>query len=188
MQFRNELRKNPGFTLIEMAVVMVIVGVIISIMASVLPSLIQSAKIRKNRAVLEKVDYALQGYVTANGRLPYADSGTDGNVDADTYFGNFPFRDLGLSSGDDVWGNRMKYGVYSDLTATSTSTLCSVLSTASSSAFDSAKLYVTKEDGTQTNVAYVIVSGGPKDLDGSNGFFDATMVLMMLNLMILKGL
>ncbi len=172
MQFRNELRKNPGFTLIEMAVVMVIVGVIISIMASVLPSLIQSAKIRKNRAVLEKVDYALQGYVTANGRLPYADSGTDGNGDADTYFGNFPFRDLGLSSGDDVWGNRMKYGVYSDLTATSTSTLCSVLSTASSSAFDSAKLYVTKEDGTQTNVAYVIVSGGPKDLDGSNGFFD----------------
>ncbi|MBW2104387.1 MAG: prepilin-type N-terminal cleavage/methylation domain-containing protein, partial [Deltaproteobacteria bacterium] len=98
---------SRGFTLIELSVVLVIVGIVISIVATVLPSLIQSAKVRKARAILEKADYALEGYLTASGRLPYADSGTDGIGDSGTYFGNLPYRDLGLSSGDDAWANRM---------------------------------------------------------------------------------
>ncbi|MCP3953934.1 MAG: prepilin-type N-terminal cleavage/methylation domain-containing protein, partial [Desulfobacterales bacterium] len=52
--------RQSGFTLIEMAVVLVLVGIVISIMATVLPTLIQSAKIRKGRAVIEKIDYSLE--------------------------------------------------------------------------------------------------------------------------------
>ena len=83
---------STGFTLIEMAVVLVIVGIVISIVATVLPSLIKSSKVKKARAILEQVDYAIQGYVAANGRLPFADKGTSGKEDSltPTYFGNLP--------------------------------------------------------------------------------------------------
>ncbi len=161
---------SRGFTLIELSVVLVIVGIVISIVATVLPSLIQSAKVRKARAILEKADYALEGYLTASGRLPYADSGTDGIGDSGTYFGNLPYRDLGLSSGDDAWANRMKYGVNENLTSSGTTTFCTTLQSGCTP-FSSTVVHIN-QNGTLTNMAYVVVSGGPKDLDGSNGFFD----------------
>jgi prepilin-type N-terminal cleavage/methylation domain-containing protein len=165
---------NKGFTLIEMAIVMVIVGIIISIVASVLPSLIQSAKIKKARAILEKVDYAMQGYSMANDRLPCADSGTDGDEDTGIYVGNLPYRTLGLASGNDVWGERIKYGVYDALTTTSSTTFCSTLSGIST--FDDPAIIHITDQGTGqiTNQAYIIVSGGPKDLDDDRAdrFFD----------------
>ena len=163
--------QKRGFTLIEMAVVLVIVGIVISIVATILPSLIQSAKMKKTRAILEKAEYAIEGYITANGRLPYADSDGDGTGDTGTYFGLVPFRDLGLSSGDDAWTNRMEYGVYSDLTTTNLSNFCTVLQNAATSPTDTNKLHIN-QSGTLTNMAFVIVSGGAKDLDGTNGFFD----------------
>ncbi len=157
-----------------MAVVLVIVGIIISIMATVLPSLIKSSKIKKARAILKQVDYAVQGYAAANGRLPFADKGTSGKEDSQTptYFGNLPFITLGLSSGDDAWGNRLKYGVNKDLTATNPGNIGSALKTAcSDDPVNPDKLHVNI-NGTLTHMAYVIVSGGLKDEDGVRGLFD----------------
>jgi len=171
---RHNRKRESGFTLIEMAIVLVIVGIVISIIATVLPSLIQSAKIRKARAILEKVDYAIQGYSIANSSLPFADSGTDGRGDSGTYVGNLPYLDLGLSSGDDVWQNRIKYGVYDTLTTTTSDDFCTVLAGITSYT-DSTKIHTTNHDTSAiTNQAYIIVSGGPKDLDddGVDGFFD----------------
>ena len=162
---------KKGFTLIELAVVLVIVGIVISIVATVLPSLIQSAKIKKTRAILEKVDNALQGYLTANGRLPFADSDGDGVGDSNTYFGAIPYQDLGLSGGEDAWNNRLNYGVYLDLTTSTPQNYCTVLQNAATAPFDSSKLHINRS-GTTTNMAYLVVSGGRKDLDGANGFFD----------------
>jgi len=165
---------SPGFTLIEMAMVLVIVGIIISIVATVLPSLIKSSKIKKARSILEEVDYAIQGYVTANGRLPFADNGTTGEEDSatPTYFGNLPYVTLGLSSGDDAWGNRLKYGVNKDLTTTNAGTLGEALKTAcSDSPINPDKLHVNIT-GAQTHMACVVVSGGPKDEDSAGGLFD----------------
>ena len=174
-------QKQTGFTLIELAVVLVIIGIIISIMASVLPSLIQSGKIKKAQALLEKSDYALQGYTLANHRLPFADSDGDGREDTNTYLGYLPYLTLGLASGDDVWGNKLQYGAYSTLTATfaNASAFCTAISSASAAAFTTTEVYTTSADpcsgadsSTSSNQAYVLASGGIKDLDGADGFFD----------------
>ncbi|MEA3437341.1 MAG: type II secretion system protein, partial [Thermodesulfobacteriota bacterium] len=164
---------RSGFTLIEMAVVMVIVGIIISIMATVLPSLIHSGKIKKAQADLKRADLALQGYISATGRCPCPDTngdgeenrndgGTQGNPANDTcaeYVGDLPYLTLGLSSPDDVWKNRIKYGVYSDLitfsTPTGSNSFCTGLdniikyydSQGDNNPPDTSKLYTTDENG-----------------------------------------
>jgi prepilin-type N-terminal cleavage/methylation domain-containing protein len=180
-------KKRSGFTLIEMAIVLFIVGIIISIVATVLPSLIRSSKDRSARAQLAKIDNTIKGYTIANHRLPFADSGTDGLEDTDTFVGNLPFRTLGLSSGTDVWGNAIKYGVYGISGGSNNLTdafadenaFCSAVTSASTTPFTSTIVYTTiadpcsGADATNSgNQAYVVASGGFKDLDGSNGFFD----------------
>ena len=157
-----------------MAVVLVIVGIIVSIVASVLPSLIRSSKVKKAQAILEKVDYALQGYSLANHRLPCADGGTNGDEDSGVFVGNLPYRTLGLSSADDAWGKSIKYGVYDTLTTTTSGDFCTTLSSITSYN-DVARIHTTHQTtGQITNQSYIIVSGGPRDLDddGADGFFD----------------
>jgi prepilin-type N-terminal cleavage/methylation domain-containing protein len=57
------IKRQSGFTLIEIAIVVVIVGIIISIISTVLPSLIASTKVKKARAILERADYTLPGRI-----------------------------------------------------------------------------------------------------------------------------
>ncbi|MCP3952632.1 MAG: LamG domain-containing protein, partial [Desulfobacterales bacterium] len=166
-------------TLIEMAVVLVLVGIVISIMATVLPTLIQSAKIRKGRAVIEKIDYSLEGYIASSGRCPCPDTDADGLENRNdggspgdpvddtctAYTGGLPYLTLGLSTGDDNWHNPVRYGVYEDFIKTTTSGLCTSLDSFIASP-NPAFLRTTSAQ------AYVIASGGPQDLDGANGFFD----------------
>jgi prepilin-type N-terminal cleavage/methylation domain-containing protein len=179
---------QAGFTLIEMAIVVVIVGILISIAATVLPSLINSSKIRKARAILEKADYAIQGYISANGQCPCPDTTGDGREDRtaganppvdDTcaaYVGALPYATLGLSSGADVWQNPIRYGVYEDMVRTTTSTLCAALPCAPCLAdfigTPNTTWLRTSDGGTAITVAYVLASGGIKDMDGDSDFFD----------------
>ncbi|NOX35443.1 MAG: type II secretion system protein [Deltaproteobacteria bacterium] len=175
---------DKGFTLIEMAMVMVIAGIIISTIMTVMPAIIKAGKIKQARAMLAKYDYALQGYAITNFRLPFADSSGDGLENNNVFIGDLPYLTLGLSNGNDVWGNRIKYAVYGrtgnpyNLTDTSDkATLCAALSAISG--FDSNIVYTTSSNncaganaGNSANQAYAVSSGGPKDLDGNNGFFD----------------
>ena len=48
---------RSGFTLIELAIVIVIIGIVISILATVLPALIQTSKIKKAKAILDRRSY-----------------------------------------------------------------------------------------------------------------------------------
>ena len=194
MKYICRTKNQSGFTLIEMAVVVVIVGIVISIMATVLPSLIQSAKIRKARAILEKVDYSLEGYISASGQCPCPDTDGDGKEDRNdggtpndptddtcttAYVGDLPYLTLGLSSGEDNWHNPIKYAVYEDLIKTTSSTgsnyycykLRDIINYYRTNPTDTSKLYTTL-GSDNTNQAYVIVTGGAKDLDGTGGFFD----------------
>ncbi|MDY6845140.1 MAG: LamG-like jellyroll fold domain-containing protein, partial [Thermodesulfobacteriota bacterium] len=180
-----------GFTLIEMAIVVVIVGIVVSTIATVLPSLIQSAKIKKARAILEKVDYALEGYITANGQCPCPDTDGDGlenrnpgttpptDDTCNAYVGDLPYRTLGLSSGEDNWRNPIKYGVYEDFIRTTSSSgsnffcnrLRDTINYFRTNNPDTSKLYSSDSVG-DTNQLYIIVTGGSKDFDGIDGFFD----------------
>jgi prepilin-type N-terminal cleavage/methylation domain-containing protein len=180
---------QAGFTLIEMAIVVVIAGMIISIAATVLPSLIQSSKVKRTRAILEKIDYALQGYATANGRLPCPDTSGNGTENRNpgptsspsddtcaAYVGAIPHATLGLSSGNDIWQNVIRYGVYEDMVRTAQSGLCAqapcTLCLADFVNNPNAA-WLTTNDGTNvTNVGYVLASGGGKDMDNDNDFFD----------------
>jgi prepilin-type N-terminal cleavage/methylation domain-containing protein len=174
-------KNNKGFTLIEMAMVMVIVGIVISIMMTVMPAIIKTGKIKEARAKLAKYDYALQGYAISNFRLPFADSDGDGLENNNVFIGDLPYLTLGLSNGNDVWGNPVKYAAYgkagnpTNLTDTSDkATLCAAL--AAIAGFDQNIVYTTSSNSCSStgaaNQAYVVASGGPKDLDGNNGFFD----------------
>jgi prepilin-type N-terminal cleavage/methylation domain-containing protein len=177
-----------GFTLIELSVVIVIIGIIISAIATLMPSLIYSSKIKKARAILEKIDYAIQGYAIANNRLPFAASTNDGIETNNTFIGSLPYQTLGLSLGQDPWTNEIRYAVYgvtagtNNLTATFTDkdAFCTVLTQASTAAFDLTIAHSTTaatcgsvNSTNSSNQAYILISGGPKDMDGVNGFFDA---------------
>lgn len=157
------VKKNSdaGFTLIEMSIVMVVVGIVVSIMMTVMPSILKTAKIKEARAGLERINNSILGYlISTGGQLPYADTNGDGEGnDGAVYYGWLPYIDLGLSAGNDVWGNPIKYGVYEEVTA---NTVCDI------SQGDNPVLnrlytdYVTVPAGTriQTPKLYVIISGG----------------------------
>lgn len=179
---------HDGFTLIELSVVLVIIGIIISIVATVLPSLIYSSKIKQARAVLEKIDYAIQGYSIANNRLPFAAGATDGLETNGVFIGFLPYQTLGLSSDKDPWGNGIRYAVYGiggggdNLTDSfaDANAFCTALTQAGTAAFDaniahtSTAAACAAADGTNSsNQAYILISGGSKDMDSANGYFDA---------------
>jgi prepilin-type N-terminal cleavage/methylation domain-containing protein len=184
------IRGAAGFTLIEMAIVIIIIGVIISIVSTVLPALIRTSKIKKAQAVLEKVDYALQGYISSNGQLPCPDTdnpqdGLENRIAGTTpptddtcaaYVGRLPYATLGLSSATDPWQNVVRYGVYEGLVRTTQTNLCAALPCSPCLADfvnNPTGAWLSTSDGTTvTNVGYVLASGSAKDLDGDGDFFD----------------
>ncbi len=184
------LKRIRGFTLIEMAFIIVALGVFVSTAAIVMQSLAHSRKIEENRKLLAKYDRSVRGFLTTTYfRTICPDMDGDGKEDfiggdmgMDTcydYTGNLPYRSLGLPSGKDAWGNVVKFSIY-DVGAgpsgvgliSNHSELCSLFLNEYRSEFDASKIYVDNATGTTHNRAYIIVSGGPKDLDGQGGFFD----------------
>jgi len=185
---KRRLIDRSGFTLIEMAIVIVIVGIVLSIVITVLPSLIKSAKVKKSQAILEKIDYALKGYVAANGRCPCPDTDGDGQEDriagstppaddtCSAYVGQVPYATIGLSDANDAWNNPVRYGVYRDMICTTVNGLCSAapcsLCLTNFITNPDPNLVHTHDGTTASAQAWILASGGSQDSDGANGFFD----------------
>ncbi len=185
---KRHLFNKSGFTLIEMAIVIVIVGIVLSIVITVLPSLIKSAKIKKSQAILEKIDYSIKGYLAANGRCPCPDTDGDGQENRNpgttpptddtctSYIGQVPYATIGLASANDAWNNPVRYGVYREMIRTTLNGLCATAPcTFCLSGFITSpdtNLVHTHDGTTPSAQAWVLVSGGSQDSDGTNGFFD----------------
>jgi hypothetical protein len=177
--------------------VMIIGGIIISILVGVVPLIFVNDRVNETREILANMDYALQGYLSVNKRMPCPDTNGNGQENRDdngspavftddscsTYQGNIPYVTLGIVSDEDVWKNRLYYGVYEDLIQTGSSSFCTDLKdfiTAAATSHsenpgETSKLYVTSRAVTpnsSTNMAYVLISGGLKDYDGSDTRFD----------------
>ena len=180
--------RQPGFTLIEMALVMIVIGIIVSAVTSIVPEFIQSGKIKKAQAIVDKNIYAIEGYLAANGRCPCPDTDGDGLEDwnentpgdatddtcgaGDIYEGGLPYRTIGLSSGKDSWGTALRYAVYDNSTKTNSTDLCEKLGRFVSRTNN--PNYLRTDSGiAEINQAYAVVSAGPdKEFDGRNSFLD----------------
>lgn len=189
--FQGRLPRQPGFTLIEMSMVLVVVGILLSVMASIYPGLINSANRKKDLARLEQVDSALVGYTLAYAHLPCPDADQDGLENREEHSGvctapagQVPFRTLGLSSDRDAYGRSMRYSVYigndhnADLTNEKANRLgefCLLLRNAQKASYHAAYTHIAALLGIlpeAQNRAFVVVSGGATDADKVNGFWD----------------
>lgn len=118
------MKKNlPGFTLVEMAMVLMIVGLMLGGLLPVLSAQRESQRINETRKQLDDIQQALIGYAIINGRLPCpahaaGEEEPVGGGDCSHNFDGFvPAATLGLPTTDskgfivDAWGNRIRYAV-----------------------------------------------------------------------------
>ncbi len=188
------LRNSSGFTLLELSMVMIISGIIISILVGIVPLIFTSNKVNDTRIIINTMDSALQGYLSVKKHLPCPDTDGDGHENRNdngttdyladdscpSYEGNLPFITLGIPSDNDVWKNRLYYAIYEDLISSDTCAdlkfyIEAAATTHSEDPGETEKLYVTSRSATlnpSVNMAYVIISGGLKDLDSSGTRFD----------------
>jgi prepilin-type N-terminal cleavage/methylation domain-containing protein len=121
-------KKNCGFTLIEMAMVLMIVGLLLGGLLPTISSQVEQRNVTETRKQLDEIQQALIGFAVINGRLPCpATSATNGVESPVTgtgicdhpYDGYLPAATLGLSGTSssglvlDSWGNPIRYAVTS---------------------------------------------------------------------------
>jgi prepilin-type N-terminal cleavage/methylation domain-containing protein len=131
------MKKNNGFTLIELAMVIFIVGLLLGGLLAPLSSRLEQENRSKSRDYLSDVKEALLGFTIINGRLPCPDcpdsilcavgTANDGIQDmvsgvvggasgmiCETNVGNVPWVDLYVSEFDS-WGRHLTYRVSPNL-------------------------------------------------------------------------
>lgn len=127
--FINKDKKESGFTLIEIAVVLVLVGLLLGSFIGSLNQRIESTQREKTKNQLNDIRTALLGFVSARGRLPCPTSTTGGGFEepfggsdvatpCTIIHGFVPGKTLGIDGAYnldnlllDVWGNPYRYSV-----------------------------------------------------------------------------
>jgi prepilin-type N-terminal cleavage/methylation domain-containing protein len=127
--FIQNVRKEKGFSLIEVVIVITIMGIVMA--GFILPmlgqikirnQLLELQKYKETNRILEEIKQALLGYVAINKYFPCPDfdvtpDGQGGNQSncntaAKAFEGYVPWVDLGLTKGTDAWGNPIRYRVH----------------------------------------------------------------------------
>ncbi len=124
------IRKESGFTITELAVVLLIVALLIGGLLVPLSSQMDVARSRETQRTLEDLKESMIGHAISNGRLPCPDTNLDGAEDNTTTVtdniplagqstqtisctaaeGGFPFQTLGMPR-TDAWGQRFRYRI-----------------------------------------------------------------------------
>lgn len=111
------LRRQAGFTLVELAVVIAILGLVLGTMLAPLRAQIDAARIREAERMLGEIHEALIGHAIARGALPCPDvvsDGIDGVAPAScagaALAGVLPYQTLGVGRAD-PWGRHFGYRV-----------------------------------------------------------------------------
>lgn len=110
-------RRQGGFSLIELAVVLVIIGLLIGGGIVALDATMEQTRRADQRRQLEHVRDALYGFAMSRGRLPCADTDDDGEenygdpeCESGAERGALPWVTLGVGRRD-AWGNPLYYAV-----------------------------------------------------------------------------
>lgn len=120
-QVKELLRRERGFTLIELAVVIFIIGLLIAGLIGPVEVQIEARDRHRTQLALDAAAEALYGYALSNRRLPCPDSDGDGMSDPEfdpldpdsaecDVAGFLPWAELGVAPGD-AWSNRITYRV-----------------------------------------------------------------------------
>ena len=172
-------RKNGGFTLIEIAIVMVVIGLLTGGGISILRVMTERKARNENMAYLQQAKEAILSFAEINGRLPWPDTDNDGTGSDNpcafnaTCVGFLPFADLNIAP-NDAYQRRVKYEISNNpgsLGAARGNT-CSSLRVWPPPSGRRPQL-IDIGAPTPFTVAAILVSGGPMDADGAGGAFDA---------------
>jgi prepilin-type N-terminal cleavage/methylation domain-containing protein len=186
-------RRQAGFTLVEMAIVLMILALLLGGLLPTLSGQVEQRHITETSKQLDEIKEALIGYAIINGRLPCPASsasptpGTEdpsGGGNCTHPFDNnsyVPAVTLGLSGTDssglieDAWGNPIRYAVSQANTQEFTSP--SGMSNAGISSLGNADLKVCDSAGCSTtltsNAVAVIYSTGRNGASGGTGADEA---------------
>ena len=164
-------RKESGFTLIEIAVVLVIIGLLLGSFISTFAQRIDATKRDNTKNELKEIKSIIMAYAFTRTppRLPCPDTDVppDGlenrsAANCSAAFGSLPWRDVGMGY-EDAWGTRYRYWVNNNY-ATNTGFS---LTTSDNAGMATIRTRVGKsESDILTNAVAVIFSHGKNGLGG----------------------
>ncbi len=189
---RLSVKRQAGFSLVELALVLMIVGLLTAGTLSALSSQREQVKYADTEQALAQTKQALLSFLVVNKFLPCPDSTGDGlenrsNQACDVVAGDVPYRDIGLRLADvrDGFGNRLRYVI--NVEATSSAALQDSAHSASFFNIDGASSSVpvfdlntppTASDSGTGNYA-VCASGGPACNGASQKQMDGMPVVLV---------
>jgi prepilin-type N-terminal cleavage/methylation domain-containing protein len=172
------MKRQNGFTLAEMAIVLLIIGLLLGGLLTPLSVQNDIRRVSETQKALAEIKEALIGYAAAQTppHFPCPDKTTaagvgtanDGQEDRNAggtcvvREGNIPWTTLGISNAD-AWGNRFRYNVTSTFSI-STGTTMSLASTGDIQICDTSACTTT----SATNIPIVVLSHGKNGLGAIN--------------------